>query len=293
MTYDKKIRYVLLAPALILLFITVLYPLIDSFWISMHDWNLKDSVELGKFIWFDNYLRALQDPVFWKSIQATFIFAGLSIVSTIVFGLGIALLLSREKKHLEYIRSILIIPFAVSPAVVGYSWRFMFNSEYGLFVAIIGFVFPFLKDVLWLGSPAYAMITLVSCVLWVWLPFICLIFISGLMSLPVEVYEASKIDGASAPQAFFKITIPLLSPILLIGTIMVTMFALKTFDPIVILTQGGPGVSTNVLNYEIYKTAFRFFELGYASALAYILVAIIMIFAAFYMRLLIKGDGWR
>lgn len=289
---NRLFKYTLLAPALILIAITTFYPLMQSFWISLHDWDLKKSAKMGDFVGIQNYTRALTDSHFWHSVGVTFIFAASTVVLTLVLSIIVALLLSKDKKYLSYIRAVLIIPFAMSPALIGYSWRFMLNSDYGLFDKIIGFLVPPLSDVVWLGTSTTSMMALISVVVWIWLPFMSLMFISGLIGMPSEVFEAARVDGASPLQIIFKITLPMLKPIILIASILMTMFSLKAFDPVVTLTHGGPGRSTEVLNFFIYKTGFRFFDMGYSAALGYILALITIIFVIIYMRKLVKGDDW-
>jgi multiple sugar transport system permease protein len=292
MKNNNVFKYTILAPALILILATTIYPLIRSFWISLHTWDLKKSTEMGPFIGFENYIRAFSDSQFWNSVVITLIFTGLTVLITIVLSIGVSLLLSKEKRYLSYLRAVLIIPFAMSAALIGYSWRFMLNSDYGLFDKIIDFFLPPLADVVWLGTPQTAMAALVSVVVWIWLPFMSLMFISGLMGMPKEVFEAAQVDGASRVRTLIHITLPMLRPIILIASILMTMFSLKAFDPIATLTQGGPGDSTEVLNFLIYKTGFRFFDMGYASALGYILAMITIGFVVIYMRRLVKGDDW-
>ncbi|MEK4023937.1 MULTISPECIES: carbohydrate ABC transporter permease [unclassified Sporosarcina] len=289
---SRLFKYTLLAPALILIAVTTFYPLMRSFWISLHDWDLKKSADMGDFVGFQNYTRAFSDFQFWHSVGVTFIFAGSTVVLTLVLSIMVALLLSKDKKYLSYIRAVLIIPFAMSPALIGYSWRFMLNSDYGLFDKIIGFLIPPLSDVVWLGTNTTSMMALISVVVWIWLPFMSLMFISGLIGMPAEVFEAAKVDGATPLQIIFKITLPMLKPIILIASILMTMFTLKAFDPVVTLTHGGPGNSTEVLNYFIYKTGFRYFDMGYSAAVGYILAFITIIFVIVYMRKLVKGDDW-
>lgn len=168
----------------------------------------------------------------------------------------------------------------------------MLNPDYGLFDRIIGFLIPPLSDVVILGTPTTALAALVSVAVWIWLPFISLMFISGLMGLPNEVYEAAKMDGASNMQILFRVTLPMLQPIILIASILMTMFSLKQFDPIVTMTSGGPGNSTEVLNFLIYSTSFRYFDMGYGAALGYILAIMTIGFVLIYMRRLVKGGEW-
>lgn len=289
---NKYFKYLLLAPALTLVALVTFYPLLRSFWISLHDWDLKESVEIGDFVGFNNYLQAMTDSHFWNSVLVTLIFTIVAVVLTITLAMAVAIVLSKEKRYITMVRAVLIIPFALSPALVGYSWRFMLNSDYGLFDKIISTLIPPLQDVVWLGSAVTSMLALISVVIWIWLPFMSLMFISGIIGLPQEVFEAAKVDGANWYQVIFKIMLPMLRPIILIATILMTMFTLKQFDPVVTLTHGGPGTSTEVLNFFIYKQGFRFFDMGYSSAVGYILAFITVIFVVFYMRKLVKGDDW-
>ncbi|MFD9625503.1 carbohydrate ABC transporter permease [Peribacillus muralis] len=288
---DKYAKYLLLAPGVFILISTIVYPIVQSFWISLHEWNLTESSNIGSFIGIENFLRAFRDPEFMNSLRITIIFTILTVFLSLLFSLGISLLFSKEKKHYSYIRAFLVIPFAMSPILVSFSWRFMLDPEYGLFHAIIGFFVPSLSSIVWLGQSLPALISVISVVLWIWVPFITLILVSGIMAIPGEIYEAANIDGANSLQKLFTITFPMLKPIIGICIILQTMFALKVFDPIVALTEGGPGNSTNILNYNVYQTGFRFFDMGYASAIAYILVIILVCLAGFYMRILMKGDN--
>ncbi|SDI01114.1 carbohydrate ABC transporter permease [Alteribacillus bidgolensis] len=289
---NKYFKYIILAPAVILIGLTTLFPLIRSLWISLHEWDLTKSIEIGEFVGLGNFIYAFSDENFWNSVMVTLIFTVCTVFVTITLGIAVGLLLSKEKRHLSFLRAVLIIPFALSPALVGYSWRFMLNPDYGLFDKLIGFFIPPLADMVWLGTPQTALAALISVAVWIWLPFMSLMFISGLMGMPKEVFEAAKIDGANSFQTLFRITIPMLQPIILIAAILMTMFALKQFDPIVTLTQGGPGNSTEVLNFMIYNTSFRYFEMGYGAALGYILAMITIGFVLIYMRKLVKGDEW-
>ncbi|MEK4562714.1 sugar ABC transporter permease [Staphylococcus sp. FSL K6-3157] len=287
----KSFKYITLIPALIILGLITFYPLLNSLWISLHEWNLTLNNTMGKFVGFNNYLRAFKDPTFWNSLTVTLIFTVLTVVITIIGAILSALLLSKDKPYITFVRAVLIVPFALSPALVGYSWKFMLNPDYGVFSKIIGTIIPPLDGFIWLGNPFTALLSLVSVAVWIWLPFMTLMFISGILSLPNEAYEAAKMDGANKIQCFFKITLPLLKPITLLSTILMTMFALKQFDPIVTMTGGGPGDSSTVLNFLVYQTSFKYFEMGYGSALGYILAIITIAFVMVYTKVLTKGDG--
>ena len=293
MMRDSTVKWVLLLPALIFLGATSAYPLLYSFYLSFHEWNLGRSLTIGPYVGLENYTRAFSSEAFWQSIRATSIFTAASVVLVIGISILVALLLSKEKPYISFVRSIMIIPFAMSPALVGFSWRFMLERGFGFIHFILGSIIPPLKNVTWVADPLYAMIALISVEIWIFVPLMSLIFISAIMGLPKDVYEAAKVDGATALQSFFHITLPLLKPIILISTILMTMFALKVFDPVVTLTQGGPGSATRLLNFSVYQTAFKFFDFGYAAALGYILAFILIGFQLVYMRFLVRGGGWK
>jgi multiple sugar transport system permease protein len=167
----------------------------------------------------------------------------------------------------------------------------MFNTELGVFHAIAKTVAPFTKNIVWLGDPFWALFALVMSDVWHWAPYMTLVFLGGLASLGLETEEAARIDGASDWQVFKDIVLPQLAPVIAVVAILKTIFALKMFDQIVTLTGGGPGTSTETLAYFVYKAAFKWYDMGYASALAYILTATLFLFAIPYMRFVIRKGG--
>jgi multiple sugar transport system permease protein len=268
--------FVLLAPAMILVGATTIYPLGFSFWTSFHDWRLIKSLRPGAFVGLENYITAFtDDPVFWKVIQVTARFVFLDVASTILVALGLALLLLRAGFARTVLRSVLILPFAVSPALIGISWRFMYNPEYGAFQRSAAAILPFMDRTDWFASTGLATTALISADLWHWAPYFAFMLMGGLAAVPPETQEAARIDGASDVRIFFHITLPQIAPVLFVATILKTVFALKVFDLIVTMTGGGPGLETNTLAYFAYNTGFRDYDMGYAAAIAYVLTAIL------------------
>jgi multiple sugar transport system permease protein len=242
----------------------------------------------GPFVGLDNYARAFSDPNFINSMVVTLKYTIVSVVISIILGLLIAVLLHKPTPFNTFLKAFLIFPFAMAPALKGFSWRFMLNPHYGILDKILDFLIPPLKDVVWLGDPFWALFSLAITEVWGWAPYIALVFIGALDSMPSEIFDAAQVDGASTMQVFLYITLPMLSPIIVMITLLKTIFSVKQFDAVVTMTGGGPGRATETMNFFVYKTGFNFFDMGYASALAYLLITIMFDFAFFYVRALIK-----
>jgi len=287
---DRRHVAVLLAPAMLVVGLTTLYPLGFSFWTSFHDWRLIKSLMPGAFIGWENYITAFtDDPVFWTVMRVTARFVVVDVVATILAALGLALLLMRAGFTRSLLRTLIILPFAVSPALIGISWRFMFNPEYGAIHHTISTFLPFMAKTDWFASPALATYALVSADLWHWAPYFAFMLMGGLASVPAETLEAARIDGASDVRVFFSITLPQMAPVLTVAVILKTVFALKVFDSIVTMTGGGPGLETSTLAFFAYNTGFRDYDMGYAAAIAYVLTIILFALSFFYMRFIMPS----
>lgn len=289
---QRKLAAILLAPAVILVAFTTVYPLISSFWTSFHDYNLTRGVDLGPFIGLENYNEAFNyDPNFWTVIRVTAKFVFLDVTLTILAALGLAILLLRAGFGKSILRTMIILPFAMSPALIGISWRFMLNPEYGAFSRSIAAVFPFMTDVDYLANANLAMAALVSSDVWHWAPYFAFMLMGRLAAIPPETQEAARIDGASNWRVFRDITLPQLKPVLLVAIILKSVFALKVFDAIVTMTAGGPGRETTTLGFFAYHIGFRDYHFGYAAAVAYILTAIMFVLSLLYMRLAFRRQS--
>ncbi len=284
---SKSFKFILLAPAVFVILATTTYPLLNALLTSFRDWRLTSSPTPGDWIGLENYRRALSDAGFLNSAWVTLEFTVLSVVLSVVIGLGMALLLQRQGRVNAVVKTLLIFPFAVSPALKGFSWRFMLNPSFGVYDASIDTVFPAAANIVWLGEPFWALFWLAMSEVWGWAPLIALMFIGALGSISPEIFQAAQIDGATNWTTFRFITLPLLRPVILIVTLLKTIFSLKMFDQVVTMTGGGPGRATQTLNYYIYQSGFRNLDMGYASALAYILVISLSIFAFLYVRVLL------
>lgn len=285
---DRSLSYLLLVPAFLIVLATTLYPLAYSLVTSFREWDLTKQRRPGDFVGLDNFGHAFTEPGFQNSLWVTTIFVVTSVALTLVLAMSLALLLRRKGKMHTFTRVILILPFAMSPALIGVSYRFMFNPEFGVIAKGLGAVFPALEGVPWLASPDLAMAILVLTDVWHWAPYMTFMCLGGLASVPRETEEAARIDGASSLRIIFGIVLPQMKGVLLVIAVLKTIFALKMFDQVVTLTGGGPGTSTETLAFFIFNVGFKWYDMGYASALAWILTAIMMLISIWYVRMLLS-----
>ena len=287
---DRFLSYALLIPAFVIVLATTIYPLAYSFITSFREWDLTRQRRPGDFLGFDNYVHAIAEAGFQNSLWVTIIFVITSVVLTLVLAMSLALLLRRKGPLHTFTRIILILPFAMSPALIGVSYRFMFNPEFGVLAVCLGAIFPSLKVTPWLADPDLAMAILVATDVWHWTPYMTFMCLGGLASIPRETEEAARIDGASGFRIIWEIVLPQMKGVLLVTAILKTIFALKMFDQVVTLTGGGPGTSTETLAYFVFNVGFKWYDMGYASALAWILTLIMMLISAWYVRMLLSDN---
>lgn len=284
---DRHLRWFLVLPAFAVVAATLLYPLTYALYLSVLEWDLSRSATPGPYVGTENYVRALtDDPDVWSSLGVTATFTALSVVFTLTIAMALALLLAGPDRLRVSARTLLVIPFAMSPALVGVSWRFLLNPEFGAASAVIGAAIPPLRGAALLADPNLAMAALVLTDVWHWAPYFMLMFIGALASLPQETVEAAQVDGAGRVRTFFEVVLPQMKPVIVVAILLKAIFSLKVLDQVVTLTAGGPGNATETLAHLVYQTGFRWFDLGYAAAMAYLLAAVMAVFAALYFRLI-------
>ena len=236
---DRFLKYALIAPALLICAATLFYPLAQSFWYSLHDWNIGQQASVGKFVGLENYWNLVtDDAAFWVSIKVTLLFTVPSVVLTIAVSLGMAMLLTGSGPIEVNARTLLVIPFAMSPALIGVSWRFLLNPEFGAVDAALKAIFPWLADTPILSHPTLAMVALIAVDLWHWVPYFMLTFIGALAGLPQDTLDAAQIDGAGPVRTFFEVVLPQLFPVVAIALLLKTIFSLKMLDQVVTMTSG-------------------------------------------------------
>jgi len=242
-----------------------------------------------KFVGFKNYLQALKDPFTWETIGRTFYFVIISVLLELIFGFSLALSLNTEFKGWKIVQSIILIPFMIAPVVVGFAWKFIVNNDYGpLPHFLINLGLTSITENPLLANPTTAMFMIIMADVWEYTPFVTLVLLAGLKALPQEPYEAAYVDGASAIQRFFYITLPLLRPSIMVAVVIRTLTSLRVFDTIFIMTGGGPGSATETLSFYGYRLAFQSYQMGYSSTINLISFFLAIIFTLIYMKLI----GW-
>jgi multiple sugar transport system permease protein len=277
---DRTLKYLLVLPGVAVVAMTAVWPLLDAAMLSFRSWRLSRSHTPGPFVGLENFSAALESPDFVDAVFNTLLFTTITVTLTTLLALGLALLLVKGGRLRRTVQTLLILPFAMSPALVGVSWRFMFNPEFGLFAALFGAIFPPLANVNWLATPSLAFTALVMADVWAWTPFMTLVLIGGLAAIPQETLEAAQVDGAGALRTVWSVIVPQLLPVLAVVVILKAIFAQKAFDIIFMLTQGGPGNATQTMVYYAYLNGFKYYDMGYAAAIAWFMV-IPMIFLTF------------
>ena len=262
----------LFLPALVVLIVTTSAPLVYLAWTSLMRIDLS-MPWLSGFAGAGNYAQMLGDPRFWHSLLLTLIYTVSTVVLQVALGLSLALLVLRIPKGQGALRVAAILPIVLAPVVVGLFWRtLVLAPDVGLVdVVMRAFGLPSYN---WLGDPELALVSVIAIHTWQWTAFAFLVMLASLSSLPPDVFEAARIDRASAWQRFRHITLPLIRPAIVIVVIMRTMIALSAFAAIFAATGGGPGTATEILNLYAYRTSFSELNLGYGAALAMVLLAI-------------------
>jgi multiple sugar transport system permease protein len=286
---DRLTKYVLILPSAAIILGTTIWPLVSALITSFRDWRLKRSPLPGRFVGLDNYSFAMEEPEFWNALKVTALFVIADVLLTLLLALLLALLLRRAGFLQSLTKAVLIIPFAMSPALIGVSFRFMFNGEYGVFTKGLAAIFPFLRDVVWLANPFYSLLALTLSDVWHWFPYMTLVILGGLATVPQETEEAARIDGASEAQVIRHVVLPQIAGVLGIAAILKIIFALKMFDQVVTMTGGGPGNSTQTLAHYVFTVGFIHYDMGMASALAWLLTAMLGLIGVVYLRQILPG----
>ncbi len=278
------LAYILVAPALLWRLAVAIYPFLTTIYQSFT--NSSPLSGTPTFIGLANFTRMFQDRIVMQSLSFTLIFTASSTVIQLVYALGIALLLNSAFRGRGLVRAVNLLPWAMPAIVIATASQWMFNTQYGMIDDLIARVLPFRP--LWLGDPTLARIVVILLDVWKNAPWASIIILAGLQNIPRDLYEAARVDGASAWRVFYSIILPMLAPLIFTLLIFISTYRVITFDLVYGLTQGGPGNSTTLLSYQIYQLAFTGLYYGYGSAVAVfaflIVVALSLIFFLFMRR---------
>lgn len=281
----SPLPYVL--PTVLYLLALTIYPLFYSLYLSLQDYTPQTNS--FTFAGLANYGELVADPIFRASFRNTLLFTVVVTICEVVLGLALALFFERDFIGKALIRTALIIPMLSTPMVVGLMWRFLLNADWG----VINWLFSFVGvgPINWVGQSPWSLISLMLVDIWQWTPFAFLMLYAGLQALPHEPFEAAKVDGANAWQRLRYITLPLLRPLIAILVIFRSVDAFRSFDTVFTLTYGGPGTNSYLLSFYAYLTGFSFLRMGYASAMAYVMVIFVIIATTLMLRVVHRMGG--
>jgi ABC-type sugar transport system permease subunit len=269
------------APSLAIILVFIVFPIFQSFWYSLHNWKI--GADTQEWLGLGNYERLLSDELFWNALRVTFVFSIVSVVAQMVLGYFIAAGLLRDTWFNKIVRSIYFFPTIMALATIGLVWRFLLDPSIGLVGGITAFFGA--EPISWLQDTSLALPTVIFVSVWKNLGFTMVILLAGLTGVPAHLYEAARIDGANERQLTWHVTLPSIRPTLLFTTMILTINSLQVFDLVYVMTNGGPLFTTDTLVTMMFREGFTNFDIGYASAIAWVLFALIMVLSAFQLRL--------
>ncbi|MCF8240319.1 MAG: sugar ABC transporter permease [Melioribacteraceae bacterium] len=277
---DGFAAFLFLSPTLVVFVTFILFPVFFSFYLSFHQWNMFSNE--ATFVGLDNYLKMFQSEEFWQVLKNTAVYTLGTVPLNMAFSLLLAYALQRKLAGKKFLRTAFFAPVIISPVAAALIWRWLYDPNYGIINYAIG-IFG-IESVNWLNEPTSAMFALIVMGVWKTFGINMVLFSAGLQGIPDTYYEAAEIDGAGRWSKFWNITIPMLGPTIFFILVMSMITSFQVFDIVYVLTSGGPLGSTKVLVFYVYEYAFKFFEMGYASAVAYVLFAILLILTLLQVR---------
>jgi len=277
---EKYFKWVLIIPLIVVLLVFMLYPLIYCLYNSFKEGGLSGTI----FVGLDNYIKMMRDKTFWVPFSRTMQVTVICIIFEILIGLGIAMLWNRDFKGQNFIRGLVLLPLLVAPLILSLVWNFLLEYNIGFINQVFDAIG--IGRVKW-WEPRWALYTICAITIWQWFPFSTSVLLAGFKSLPRDVFEAAKVDGSSSWYTLRRLTLPMLSPLIVIIMLLRTMWLIRLFDPLYGTTRGG--VNTELLDWMVYRTAFVYFDVGYGSTLAIISLYLTIIVGAIMFRQLIRA----
>ncbi|OON96535.1 MAG: ABC transporter permease [Epulopiscium sp. Nele67-Bin005] len=280
--------YLMITPAMIIMAVFVIYPIFYMIYLSFFDWNMMSEM---KYVGTRNYQRLIEDADFRQVIGNTFKYVGWTVALSVFFGLLSALYLKANTKINTFLQGAMFIPHVVSLVSISFIWMWLMEGQYGLLNYLLSVVG--IDPIRWLEDPQIALNSIIIISVWKSIGYNTIIIISALHAVPEYLYQAASLDKASKITTFFKITLPMISPSLFFLVLMNLISAFKVFEPINIITKGGPMNSTNTLVHMIYEEGFQFYKIGYASSMGVVLMVILSICTLVYFKMLSKRVHYR
>lgn len=273
-------------PALVVILAVIVFPWVFTLWMSAHRWTLGQE---QSFIGFENYIRLASDIRFWESLWHTLIYTVLSVVAPLILGTLAALVFDAQFPLRGFLRGVLVMPMMATPVAIALVWTMMFHPQLGVLNYLLSFIH--IGPLEWIYNQSTVIPSLVLVETWQWTPLVMLIVLGGLAAVPREPYESAEIDGANAWQKFRYLTMPMIAPFLMIAVIIRSIDAVKSFDIIYAMTQGGPGTASETINIYLYNTAFAYYDIGYGSAMA-VVFFIIIVALSFVLLMVRQRSQW-
>ncbi len=283
--HEGRSAFLFVLPVMAVLMGVAVYPILYSFYISLFNLKLTRPHRVP-FVWFDNYVKILSDELFWSSVMRTVTFTVISVVAICILALFIALLLNETFRGRRVLSALLLVPWAIPSVANALMWKWIYDSGYGALNGALyqlGFI---AKYVVWLGDPDKTIPLIANAFVWKEVPFAAILILVTMKSIPPDLYQAAKVDGASVLRRFFHITLPSLRPGFMLVLIYEAMMAIRHFDLFFMLTEGGPGEASHVVSWQIYVETFRNLSFGTGAALSYILAIVTFTLAYYIIRTL-------
>ncbi len=282
---ERRFARLTALPGMIALIVLVVGPLVYMFFNSLFIKTLAAPIP-PRFVWFANYGKVFSDTRFWNAFKNTMLIMVIGIPVQSLLGLVMALLLVKPFRGSRIVVAFFLIPVMITPIVSGFQWKIILDHRFGPLNYLLGFLG--MEPQSWLSDPVLAMFSILLMDTWQWTPFVTVVLLAGLSAIPQQVYEASSVDGSSAWETLWRVTMPLLKPMFTLVVLLRIIFIFKIFDPVYILTGGGPGISTETLSLLTYITGFKNFNVGITSTLAVVQLIAMVIIAKLFMNLIMK-----
>lgn len=273
MRVSRRVQAFYIGPAMLVMAVACLYPVLSAFQLGMFDWSMGTPWSSARWVGWDNFVSAFSQPRVWSSLWTTLLFAAVCVSAEMVLGIALALALERPVRGMAVYRTIFILPMMIAPIAVGLAWRYLFDAQFGLINALLGLTGISAKT--WLADPTLAFVAIVIADIWQWTPFVFIMMIAAFAGVDASVLEAARIDGARWWQQTFQVRLPMVMHVIAITLMMRLIDAFRVLEVIYVLTFGGPGDSTEILALHIYKTAFVGQQLGVAAAVSVLLLAVV------------------
>lgn len=288
---DRYVAGWFLTPALILLLFILVGPFAFMVWTGFTDLSYALPNRDGNFIGFDNFRRLMNDPLFWDSFLLTLRFSVIAVAIELTLGFAIALVLFHQLQRRRLVLTMLMVPMMLAPVAIGLIWKLLLQGDFGMMTYYLRQVGILGSQEVLLSNPDLVLPAIIAIDVWQWTPFVVLVLLAGLMSLPREPFEAAVMDGARPIQILRDVTLPLLRPIIALVVLLRGIDAFKEFDKVFILTGGGPGTATELLSIYTYRMNFKDWDLGYGAACAFMVYFVVLILCAIFYKAVFWQEG--